>query len=225
MAKGAWGRAREEGAGEGPAPLGFGSEPFSQGELGTWAGRRGGEGAAGGFVSAAGLQTLHRMEGGTGVSGAACVGCPGCYWVGEAADSGIPLPAARRAPSPRAAKVKSSAPRPLHGQGRGGRGKAPQDPHLAACKQVPIARALGPEAGAPAWLPTPSLPALLKRSSRSQGWPRLSPRRILEERVQETSEPRRPSPGERQRPQAQERRCGWIGVLGSGRSKGPAGPE
>lgn len=31
-----------------------------------------------------------------GVSGAACVGCLGCYWVKETGDSRVPLPAAQR---------------------------------------------------------------------------------------------------------------------------------
>ena len=64
LAAGGWGPAREEDAGEGLGPLGFSSEPFSQGELGTRARKRGGESTAGGFVSAAGLRTLHKMEGG-----------------------------------------------------------------------------------------------------------------------------------------------------------------
>ncbi|KAF7471850.1 Hypothetical predicted protein [Marmota monax] len=52
------------------------------------------------------------MEGGKGVSCAACVGCLGCYWVKEAGDSRVPLPAAQRALSSLSIKVKSSAPLP-----------------------------------------------------------------------------------------------------------------
>lgn len=47
-----------------------------------------------------------------GVSGAACVGCLGCYWVKEAGDSRVPLLAAQRALSSFSIKVKSSAPLP-----------------------------------------------------------------------------------------------------------------
>lgn len=79
----------------------------------------------------------------------------------------------------------------------GRRGKA-QDTQLASCKLVLIPWDRGLEAVL-SWLPTPSPPAVLKRSSRSQGWPRLCPRRVLEE-----LSPRKLSRGERQRLQAQE---------------------
>lgn len=84
LAEGGWGQAREEGAREGLRTLGFSSEPFGLEELVTRAGKAGGENTAGGFVPAAGLRTLLKMEGGMGVSGNAGLGCPGCYWVGEA---------------------------------------------------------------------------------------------------------------------------------------------
>lgn len=136
---------REGGAGEGLGPLGFSPEPFSQGELGTRARKGGGESTAGGFVSAAGLQLLHKMEGGEGVSGEACVGCPGCYWVGEAGDSRIPLPAAQRAPFPRAAKVKSSAPwlPPRSGPRRTQQGAGPTLGRLHAGSDSPGSRTGG----------------------------------------------------------------------------------
>lgn len=60
------GSSERRGRWAGPGPLGFSPEPFSQGELGTRARKGGGESTAGGFVSAAGLQTLHKMEGGGG---------------------------------------------------------------------------------------------------------------------------------------------------------------
>lgn len=65
---------------------------LAQGSWGPELAKGGGERTAGGFVSAAGLQILHEMEGAVGVSGAACVGCSGCYWVGEAGDRRIPPP-------------------------------------------------------------------------------------------------------------------------------------
>lgn len=62
----------------------------------------------------------------------------------------------------------------------GGLRKA-RDPHLAGCKRVLMAWTRGLEARVLSWL--------LKRSSRSQMWPRLCPRRVLEKLVQDTSEP------------------------------------
>lgn len=148
----------------------------------------GGERAAGGFVSAAGLQILHEMEG-RGGERRSMRGLFGLLLGGRSwRQQNTPSPQLREGPP---LAPQRSSPRHhgrLHGQGRGRRGKA-QDPHLAGCKQVLTARALGLEAGFFSWLPTPSLPGRLKRSSRSQGWPRLCPRRGLEERVQETSEP------------------------------------
>lgn len=112
LAEGGRGQARERDAGESLRPLGFSSEPCGLGQLGKRDGKEGGESTAGGFVPAEGLRTLHEMEWGMGVSGAAGVGCPRCYWVREAGDSRITLPPAQRETSLRAAKVKSSAPWP-----------------------------------------------------------------------------------------------------------------
>lgn len=63
---------------EGLRQLGFSSESFGLGELGTGALTGGGKSIAEGFVPAAGLPTLRKMERGVGVSGAAGVGWPGC---------------------------------------------------------------------------------------------------------------------------------------------------
>lgn len=84
------GQAREEGAGEALRQPGFSSESLGLGELGTRALTGGGKSIAEGFVPAAGMPTLRKMEGGMGVSGAAGVGWPGCCWVGEAGDRRIP---------------------------------------------------------------------------------------------------------------------------------------
>lgn len=116
LAEGGWGQAREEGAREGLRTLGFSSEPFGLGELVTRAGKAGGENTAGGFVPAAGLRTLLKMEGGMGVSGNSGVGCPGCYWVGEAGDRESRSRQLRERPPP---ELQRSSPRRhgrLHGQ-------------------------------------------------------------------------------------------------------------
>lgn len=183
LAKGGWSQTGEGGAGDGLGPLGFSSEPLSRGDLGTRARKGGGERTAGGFVWAAGLQILHKMEGGLGVSGAACVGCPGCYWVGEAGDSRIPLPAAQRAPSPRAAKVKSSAPwqPPRSGPRRTQEGAGPTRGRLQGGSDSPGSQTGGRGlflASSPTGKEFPQ-PGLSQAMSR----------RVLEERVQKTSEP------------------------------------
>lgn len=111
LAEGGWGQAREEGAGEGLGPLGFSSEPFGLGELVTRTGKAGGENTAGGFVPAAGLRTLHKMEGGMGGEWQSRRGLSGLLlgkgsWRQQTESRSRQL----RETSPRAAKVKSLAP-------------------------------------------------------------------------------------------------------------------
>lgn len=70
-----------------------------------------------GFVPAAGMPTLHEMEGGMGVSGAAGVGWPDLLLGGRRWRPQNPFLRAQRATSSGAAKVKSSAPWPPPGSG------------------------------------------------------------------------------------------------------------
>lgn len=93
-AAGAKGEKRELGleVGGGRRPLDLSSEPFGPGEIGTRAREGNGETTAGGFVLAAGLRTMHKKEGETGVRGMR--GCLGCYWVGKVGNLRTPLLAA-----------------------------------------------------------------------------------------------------------------------------------
>lgn len=85
-------RSGGRGGVDGLRSLDLSSEPFGLGEIGTRAREGDGETTAGGFVLAAGLRTMHKMEGETGLRGMR--GCLGCYWVGEVGNLRTPLLAA-----------------------------------------------------------------------------------------------------------------------------------
>lgn len=84
-------------------------------------------------------------------------------------------------PSLRKGQVLGAVAASLVSAGRGGGRRKAQDTQPAGYKRVPIAWACGLEAGVLSQFPTPSAPALLKRSSRSRGWPRGCLQRVLEE--------------------------------------------
>lgn len=171
-----------------------------------------------------------------GVSGAACVGCLGCYWVKEAGDGRVPLPAAQRALSSLSIKVKSSAPLPPPWSGPLA---VATDRRAAAisgrCRCtiggviIPAASgsgSLGSSTGAvffldfqrlyhqPCWkgAPRPGMTQAMSSSWENGIFPSpgdFGPRGGL-------------ARGKRERLQAQGSRCEWIGVLGPGRNKWPA---
>lgn len=119
------------------------------------------ETAAGGFVPAAGLRTLHKMQGGMGVSGVRELS--GLLLGGRGWREQNPPPGSSESalPSRRKGQV-------LRALVRAGRRRKAQDTHLARGKRGLIPRHLRLKVVL-SWLSTPSPLAVLKRSSGNRG--------------------------------------------------------